>query len=180
MFLKRSKVIFFNTFLNFVNSFANSPGTPSSSYNNDYNYHDKSKNNVNEKLKNQIPIQTPNQIVIQGNRRLENELILRSSGIDKFGTDDKSLSLAIKNLYKTGYFEDVKIFKDKIIIFINVKENPIIDLISIEGNKEITDDIILEELITKSEMFFQPIRIKLDSEKILTLYKRQGFFFDFR
>ena len=69
---------------------------------------------------NQIPIQTPNQIIIQGNRRLENELIIRSSGIEKIGTDDKSLSLAIKNLYKTGYFEDVNIFKDKNIIFINV------------------------------------------------------------
>ena len=94
-------------------------------------------------LTNQIPIQTPNQIIIQGNKRLENELILRSSGIEKIGTDDKSLSLAIKNLYKTGYFEDVKIYKDKNMIFINVKENPIVDQISIEGNKEITDDIIL-------------------------------------
>ena len=38
---------------------------------------------LNEKLTNQIPIQIPNQIIIQGNRRLENELILRSSGIEK-------------------------------------------------------------------------------------------------
>ena len=103
-------------------------------------------------------------------------MILRSSGIDKLGTDDKSLSLAIKNLFKTGYFEDVKIFKDKNIIYINVKENPIIDQISIEGNKEITDDIILEEIITRSRNVFSTDQIKLDSEKILTLYKRQGFF----
>ena len=97
----------------------------------------------------------------------------------RIGTDDKSLSLAIKNLYKTGYFEDVNIFKDKNIIFINVKENPIVDLISIEGNKEITDDIILAELITKSRNVFSTDQIKLDSEKILTLYKRQGFFSTF-
>ena len=106
-------------------------------------------------------------------------MILRSSGIDKLGTDDKSLSLAIKNLFKTGYFEDVKIFKDKNIIYINVKENPIIDQISIEGNKEITDDIILEEIITRSRNVFSTDQIKLDSEKILTLYKRQGFFSTF-
>ena len=177
-YLKRSKVFLFILFLT-SSAIANSPGTPSSSYNNDYYFSDKSKNNINEKLTNQIPIQIPNQIIIQGNRRLENELILRSSGIEKIGTDDKSLSLAIKNLYKTGYFEDVNIFKDKNIIFINVKENPIVDLISIEGNKEITDDIILAELITKSRNVFSTDQIKLDSEKILTLYKRQGFFSTF-
>ena len=154
---KKIKSILIYTFPNFY-AFANSPGTPSSSYNNDYYFSDKSKNNINEKLTNQIPIQIPNQIIIQGNRRLENELILRSSGIEKIGTDDKSLSLAIKNLYKTGYFEDVNIFKDKNIIFINVKENPIVDQISIEGNKEITDDIILAELMLNPEMFFQLIR----------------------
>ena len=177
-YLKRSKVFLFILFIT-SSAFANSPGTPSSSYNNDYYFSDKSKNNINEKLTNQIPIQIPNQIIIQGNRRLENELILRSSGIEKIGTDDKSLSLAIKNLYKTGYFEDVNIFKDKNIIFINVKENPIVDQISIEGNKEITDDIILAELITKSRNVFSTDQIKLDSEKILTLYKRQGFFSTF-
>ena len=177
-YLKRSKVFLFILFLTSI-AFANSPGTPSSSYNKDYYFSDKSKDNINEKLINQIPIQTPNQIIIQGNRRLENELILRSSGIEKIGTDDKSLSLAIKNLYKTGYFEDVKIYKDKNMIFINVKENPIVDQISIEGNKEITDDIILAELITKSRNVFSTDQIKLDSEKILTLYKRQGFFSTF-
>ncbi len=177
-YVKRLKVFMFILCLTF-NAFANSPGTPSSSYNNDYYYSDKSKNDKNERLINQIPIQTTNQIIIQGNKRLENELILRSAGIDKIGTDDKSLSLAIKNLYKTGYFEDVNIFKDKNIIFINVKENPIIDQISVEGNKEVTDDIILAELITKTRNVFSTDQIKLDSEKILTLYKRQGFFSTF-
>ena len=137
-----------------------SPRTPSC-YNNDYYYTDRLERNIDEQLINQIPIRAQNQIVIQGNKRLESDLILRSSGIDKLGTDDKSLSLAIKNLFKTGYFEDVKIFKDKNIIYINVKET-IIDQISIEGNKEITDDIILEEIITRSRNVFSTDQIKLD------------------
>ena len=36
-----------------------------------------------------------------------------------------------------------KFLKTKIYIY-NVKENPVIDLISIEGNKEISDELILE------------------------------------
>lgn len=177
-FLKSIKVLTFVLCLK-SSVFANSPGTPSSSYNNDYYHSKKSENNFNNKLINQIPITPPNQFVIQGNKRLENELILRSSEIDQTGTDDRSLSLAIKKLYKTGYFEDVKIFKNKNIIYINVKENPIIDLISIEGNQEITDDIILQEISTKSRNVFSTDQIKSDSEKILTLYKRQGFFSTF-
>ena len=134
---------------------------------------------VDDNTLKQIPIATQSQIIIQGNKRLENELILRASEIEQTGTSDKSLSLAIKRLFKTGYFEDVKIFKNQNIIYINVKENPIIDQISIEGNKEITDDIILEEITTKSRNVFSTDQIKSDSEKILTLYKRQGFFSTF-
>ena len=88
----------------------------------------------------------------------------------------KSLSEAVKNLYKTGYFDDVQIFKDKSFIYINVKENPVIDLISIEGNKEISDELILEELTIKSRNVYSIDVIKSDADIIETLYKRQGFF----
>ena len=81
--------------------------------------------------------------------------MIRDSLLDANKTDPKDLSIAIKNLYKSGYFENVNIFKKDNIIFINVKENPIIDLISIEGNNEISDEIILAELESKLEVFIQ-------------------------
>ena len=158
---------------------ANTPGTPSSSYRNDY-FSKKEGNLTNTTTT--IPrnfSQDQGQIVIQGNKRLESELILRSSGLKEMGLDDRSLSQAIKNLYRSGYFSDVNIFRSKGVVYVNVKENPIIDLISIEGNKEITDEIILEEIGTRSRNVFSRDLIKIDSEKILTLYKRQGFFSTF-
>ena len=88
-------------------------------------------------------------VIVQGNKRIESSVIIRDSKIDSLNNTEKQLSIAIKNLYKTGYYEDVKIYKDNNVIYINVNENPIIDLISIEGNKEITDDLILEEIETK-------------------------------
>ena len=158
---------------------ANTPGTPSSSYSNDY-FLKKEGSIINT-----TPIiprtfsQEQSQIVIQGNKRLESELILRSSGLKEMGLDDRSFSQAIKNLYRSGYFSDVNIYKSKGVVYINVRENPIIDLISIEGNKEITDEIILEEIGTRPRNVFSRELIKNDSEKILTLYKRQGFFSTF-
>ena len=115
-------------------------------------------------------------IIVQGNKRLESNLIINESQIQTLGTNEKSLSKAVKNLYKTGYFDDVQIFKDKNFIYINVKENPVIDLISIEGNKEISDELILEELTIKSRNVYSIDVIKSDADIIETLYKRQGFF----
>ena len=180
-------MFFFSQFINALiliflfSSFtsANTPGTPSSSYSNDY-FSKKEGSFINTTPT--IPrksSQEQSQIVIQGNKRLESELILRSSGLKEMGLDDRSLSQAIKNLYRSGYFSDVNIYKSKGLVYVNVKENPIIDLISIEGNKEITDEIILEEIGTRSRNVFSKELIKIDSEKILTLYKRQGFFSTF-
>ena len=121
------------------------------------------------------PILT-NNIVIKGNKRLESSLIINESKIQEIGFDEKSLSIAVKNLYKTGYFENVQVFKDQNAIFIIVKENPVVDLISIEGNKEITDDLILEELSIKPRNVYSIDVIKADAEIIETLYRRQGFF----
>ena len=167
------------TFLFSSFTYANTPGTPSSSYSNDY-FLKKEGSIINT-----TPIiprtfsQEQSQIVIQGNKRLESELILRSSGLKEMGLDDRSFSQAIKNLYRSGYFSDVNIYKSKGVVYVNVRENPIIDLISIEGNKEITDEIILEEIGTRPRNVFSRELIKNDSEKILTLYKRQGFFSTF-
>ncbi len=180
----RNKIIFFLSFL-FVLSFSFiliagdfQPGTPSSSYNFNYN------SRTNEPIK-KIPQENYAQnsevvkILVQGNSRLESSVIIRDSKIESLATDEKSLSVAIKNLYKTGYYENVQIYKTNNVVYINVKENPIIDLISIEGNSEIKDEIILQEIESKTRSVFSTDKIKSDVKKIQTLYKRQGFFSTF-
>ena len=63
---------------------ANSPGTPSSSYGNDYYYPSKKFNEiVDDNTVKQIPKATQSQIIIQGNKRLENELILEHQKLNK-------------------------------------------------------------------------------------------------
>ena len=126
------------------------PGTPSSSYNFNYN-NVPQKNGVTsentEKFSKMPPSNAQKQIIVQGNSRLETSVIIRDSKILELRLDNnKNLSKAIKNLYKTGYFENVQIYRSNNSIIINVKETPIIDLISIEGNSEITDDLIIEEI----------------------------------
>ena len=152
----------------------NSPANPSSSYNNEYFSKD-------EKLieNKSIVIPKNTQIVVQGNNRLDSSVIIRDSLIDSNKTDPKDLSIAIKNLYKTGYYENVNIYKNDNIVFINVKENPLIDQISVEGNTEISDEIILAELESRSRNVFSADLIKNDVKKIQTIYKRSGYFSTF-
>ncbi len=152
----------------------NSPASPSSSYSNKYY----NKNQVKEE-KNPIVIPRQNQIVVQGNTRLDSSVVIRDSLIDIDNTKPKDLSYAIKNLYKTGYFENVNIFKKDNTIFITVKENPLIDQISIEGNSEISDELILAELESKARSVYSTDVIKNDVKKIQTIYKRGGYFSTF-
>ena len=113
------KIIFFQILIfifliNFAYSQDDLPASPSSSYNNDYF-------NKNEKIieSNSIVIPKNTQIIVQGNNRLDSSVIIRDSLIDESKTNPKDLSMAIKNLYKTGYYEDVNIYKNNNIVFIN-------------------------------------------------------------
>ncbi len=157
-----------------VNAQENSPASPSSSYNNEYHNNGK----IIEKEK-KVVLPKTSQVVVQGNNRLDSSVIIRDSLIDLNNTKPKDLSVAIKNLYKTGYYENVNIFKQNNIIFINVKENPLIDQISIEGNKEISDEIMLAELESKPRSVFSTDMIKNDVKKIQNIYKRSGYFSTF-
>ncbi len=161
--------LFFNTHAQEL-----APASPSSSYNNEY--HDNGK--VIEEVE-KVTLPKKGQIIVSGNNRLDSSVVVRDSLLDLKKTDPKNLSIAIKNLYKTGYFENVNIYKRDNIIYINVKENPLIDMISIEGNNEISDEIILAELESKSRSVYSTDIIKNDVKKIQTIYKRSGYFSTF-
>ena len=52
------------------------------------------------------------------------------------------LNQKLKELYKTGYFADVKIENKKGTIIVSIKENPTINQIAFEGNPSITEKIL--------------------------------------
>ena len=157
------------------------PGTPSSGYNQNYFFPTVKDQKRNIPLKNQNSLLPKSNskflITVNGNMRLDKAVIIRDSKIEGFKIkDQKALSQAVKNLYSTGYFKDVKIFKSKNIIYINVKESPIINQIAFEGNSEIKDDVIKEEVKLRERNVYSKDRVQADVRTIKTLYKRLGFF----
>jgi outer membrane protein insertion porin family len=61
-------------------------------------------------------------------------------------------------------------------LVINVRENPVINRIILEGNKKLKDDKILPEIKEAPRQIFTRPAARADVDRILELYRRQGRF----
>jgi outer membrane protein insertion porin family len=130
-------------------------------------------------LVNSVYAQNTNDIIaniqIEGNQRVEIDTInsyLNISKGDQFNID--KLNNSLKQLYATGFFSDVRIVRNGSIIIIKVVENPIINRVLFEGNKEIDDDVLESEVSLKSRNLFTRSKIQEDVQRILSLYRSEG------
>ena len=116
---------------------------------------------------------------VSGNNRISNETIILFGEIDTDkDLNDKDLNIIIKNLYKTNFFKDVKLEIKNGILYINVIENPIIQLVDITGIKaDKIKDPILESLNLKRNNSFIEYLAKKDKEKFINLLKNSGYYF---
>ena len=117
------------------------------------------------------------EIIIKGNLRVDNETILAFISISE-GSENTSqnINLALKELYKTGFFETVEVSEDNNVITIFLEENPILNLIGFEGNKRFEDEILTEVINLKKNQIFSKNLVSEAITKIIELYKTQGRF----
>ncbi len=116
---------------------------------------------------------------IIGNERLSVETIIMFSELNiKNDISKNDLNKSIKKLYKTNYFEDIKIFSENDILIISIKENPIIQSIQING---VNNKSILEELqkITKKNEKYPYLKNKIIEQNnlLLNIIRTSGFYF---
>jgi outer membrane protein insertion porin family len=120
-----------------------------------------------------------NEIVINGNKRISDETIKVFSSIpDNENLNENSINSILKNLYDTGFFKDVSVMIENNKLIINVKENPIIQTVTIDGVKK-TDikESIIDVLSLKDRSSFNKALLKEDEESILNLLKTKGYYF---
>ena len=117
-------------------------------------------------------------ITVNGAQRLEADTIrsyikLRVGQPYSQATADQ----ALKDLFATELFSDVKVNNDGAgNVTIDVKENPVINRIVLEGNKRIKDEKITPEIKLAPRQIFTRSKVRADVARIIELYKRQGRF----
>ena len=118
-------------------------------------------------------------IDIEGNERLADETIILFSNL-KIGDDIDAnvINNTFKNLFQTDYFKDLKINFNSGKLSINVKENPIIQKIKINGikNKSILKE--LEKITRKTEKYpFVSSNVISQKNQLNNIVRISGFYF---
>jgi outer membrane protein insertion porin family len=116
-------------------------------------------------------------IKVEGNQRIEpstveSYMLLRIG--DPF--DPAAMDRSLKTLYATGLFSDVQLTREGNTLVVHVHENPIINLVALEGNHQLTDKVLLPELEEKARGVFTPAAAARDRQRILDLYARRGYY----
>ena len=115
-------------------------------------------------------------VTVQGNQRLEPETVLSYTQL-RIGEpyDQERLDQALRDLYATELFSDVIIAgADTGNLVIQVRENPVINRIVIEGNRRLKTDKITPEIRLAPRQIFTRSRARADVARIIELYRRQG------
>jgi outer membrane protein insertion porin family len=117
-------------------------------------------------------------IAVKGNQRLEPETIRAYANLTPGQSYTAgTLDQALKDLYATQLFADVTISGGESgDLVINVRENPVINRIILEGNKRLKQDKILPEIKLAPRQIFTRSAARADVDRILELYRRQGRF----
>ena len=118
------------------------------------------------------------QIVITGNPHVSADMIRSHFHAAKDGQfSPAALDAALKSLYATGLFSDVKISRDDSHIVVKVAENPTISRLAFEGNKKVKDDDLKKlELQSKTGGPLWRAYVQGDVERMAELYRQHGYF----
>lgn len=120
---------------------------------------------------------TVSRIDVNGNQRMDAESVRILTGV-KIGdnvTVEKTNQIA-KKLQESGYFGRVNVQMSGNVLKINVSESPIVNMVTIEGNDEISTDDLKKEIRLKERSSYDESTIGADVQRILTIYQRKGFF----
>jgi outer membrane protein insertion porin family len=120
-------------------------------------------------------------VEILGNKKVESEAITEKLGTrPEMMLDNYLLRKDLSRIYEMKYFEEVeayhKIKDGKNILLFKVKEKPIISKITFEGNDEINDEDLKEQVKTKEFNILDISTLKNDILLLQKHYEEKGFF----
>ncbi len=118
---------------------------------------------------------TINSFQVEGNRRIETSTIISRTGIEPGQTVTAGqLNDAYQRLLDSGVFETVELTPRGSILVIEVQEYPTINQISIEGNRRVKDNVLMDAISSQPRRVFTPQVAEADADLIADIYSAQG------
>lgn len=116
-------------------------------------------------------------IVVRGNQRIEAETI-RSYLPVRPGQPITQVTIdaALKTLFATGLFADAEITLTNGVLLVNVLENPIVNRVLFEGNRNTKEDKFTEEIQLEPRAIYTRAKVQSDTQRIIEVYRRTGRF----
>ena len=116
-------------------------------------------------------------IVVQGNRRVEADTIRSYFKVAPGEPlDAAKIDAALKALYASGLFEDVRISQAGGRLVVTVVEAPVIDRLVFEGTSKIKDEQLQQEIQSKARGTLSRATVQADVQRIIDVYHRNGRF----
>lgn len=120
---------------------------------------------------------TVSRINVSGNQRMDSESIRILSDVKIGDNVGESRSNAIaKKLQESGYFSKISVNMSGNVLNITVTEAPIVNMVTVEGNDEVSTDDLKKEIKTAERSSYDAATIGADVQRMLTVYQRQGYF----
>jgi outer membrane protein insertion porin family len=120
---------------------------------------------------------TASSIVVEGNRRVEADTVRSYFKVAPGERlDAAKIDAALKALYGTGLFQDVRINQSGGKLIVTVVEAPVVNKIAFEGNHRLKDEQLLQEIQSKERGTLSRAAVQADVQRIIEIYQRNGRF----
>ena len=110
------------------------------------------------------------QIVVEGNRRVDAETIKSYFK----GEDQAKINDAVKGLYASGLFSDVRVSQQGGRIVVHVAENGLLNRVAFEGNRKVKSDQLETEIQSKTRGPYSQNLVDSDIQRLTEIYRRSG------
>ncbi|GAA0398996.1 outer membrane protein assembly factor BamA [Brevundimonas terrae] len=117
-----------------------------------------------------------NRIIVRGNERIDHTTVLSYLPIQPGDiVDPVTFDVAVRTLYRTNLFANVQLgLQPNGDLVIEVVENPIINQVTFEGNKALTEKKLRDEVTISPRGIYTRARVQEDVGKIVELYRMSG------
>jgi outer membrane protein insertion porin family len=114
-------------------------------------------------------------LTVEGNRRVDEQVIrAHFHSPPDAALTPAAVDTALKELYATGLFEDVKIIPSRTNLIVKVVEAPVIERLRFEGNQQIKDNDLAGEIHLKPREPVTRAAVQEDVARIIEIYHRSG------